>query len=495
MALVVNTNVASINSQRNLVGTNKSLSRSIQRLSSGLRINSAKDDAAGLAISDRMTSQVRGLNQAIRNANDGISLSQTAEGALQESTNILQRMRELAVQSANDTNSASDRSSLQDEVNQLQAEMDRIRNTTEFNGRKLLNGDASAMKFHVGARENQTITFSISAAGAQDLGSNTVAGTNTTVNQGTGSATSAANSITAGQNTVATQTLTISGSKGSDTVSVSQYDTAETIASSINDKSGSTGVTATATNEVTIGNLANAGTVSITIGSGGTTSTVSAAVTTSDLSNLAAEINKVAGATGITAEVDGGTVTLTQADGKDVNIENFTNTGTGTVDVTGADSHAEQLTSGGTDSTIVAGIVTLSSNTSFTASSSVANGAGSIFANGANTVNNSSASYVTGVDISTQSGANDAISVVDAALASIDEIRGGLGAIQNRFESTIANLMSVSENITASRSRIMDADFAQETANMTRAQILQQSGTAMLAQANTLPQAALTLLK
>ena len=496
MALVVNTNVSSLNAQRNLVGTNRSLTRSIQRLSSGLRINSAKDDAAGLAISDRMTSQIRGLNQAIRNANDGISLAQTAEGALQESTNILQRMRELAVQSANDTNSASDRASLQDEVNQLQSEMDRIRNTTEFNGRKLLNGDAQDMKFHVGARANQTITFSIRAAGAQDLGNNTVSGTNQSQNQGTGQATSAADSITAGQNTVAAQTVTISGSKGSETTEIAQYATAETIASQINDISGSTGVSATATNEVTLGSLQSSGTVSMTLGSGGTTATISAAVTTSDLTNLADEINKVAGQTGITAEVSSGTITLTQAEGKDINIEDFTNSAGGTIAVTGAGGDAESLTSGGHDSTIVAGTVTLSSNTAFTASSNIDADNGSIFNNAsADEVNSSTASYVTGVDISTQSGANDAIDVIDAALASIDEIRSGLGAIQNRFESTTANLMSVSENISASRSRIMDADFAEETANMTRAQILQQSGTAMLAQANTLPQAALTLLQ
>ena len=496
MAIVVNTNVSSLNAQRNLVGTGKLLQRSLQRLSSGLRINSAKDDAAGLAISDRMTSQIRGLNQAVRNANDGISLAQTAEGALQESTNILQRMRELAVQAANDTNSASDRASLQDEVNQLQAEMDRIRNTTEFNGRKLLNGDAQDMKFHVGARANQTITFSIRAAGAQDLGNNSVSGINETANQGTGQATSAATDITAGNNTVAAQTLTISGSKGSETAVIAAHATAETIAKNINDISGSTGVTATATNEVTLDSLQSSGTVSMTLGSGGTTATVSAAVTTNDLSNLADEINKVAGKTGITAEVDGGKITLTQAEGKDINIQDFKNSAGGTVHVTGAGGDAETLTSGSTDSTIVSGTVTLSSNSAFTASSNVAASAGSVFNNSAaNEVQSSSASYVTGVDISTQSGANDAISVIDAALSAIDEIRSGLGAIQNRFESTISNLMNVSENISAAKSRIVDADFAAETANLTKAQILQQAGTAMLAQANTVPQAALTLLQ
>jgi len=174
MALVVNTNVSSLNAQRNLVGTNKSLTRSIQRLSSGLRINSAKDDAAGLAISDRMTSQVRGLNQAVRNANDGISLAQTAEGALQESTNILQRMRELSVQSANDTNTASDRASLQKEVAQLQAELNRIANTTAFNGKILLDGTFGTAKMHVGAEANQVINITTGDTRTTQVGYNRV---------------------------------------------------------------------------------------------------------------------------------------------------------------------------------------------------------------------------------------------------------------------------------------------------------------------------------
>ena len=172
MAITINTNVASLNAQRNLSSSQSDLNTSMERLSSGLRINSAKDDAAGLAISDRMTSQIRGLTQAARNANDGISLAQTAEGALQESTNILQRMRELAVQSANDTNSSSDRSSLNDEVVQLKAELDRIAETTEFNGKKVIDGSMSNATFQVGANAgtNQTISFGIQSAAAEDLG-------------------------------------------------------------------------------------------------------------------------------------------------------------------------------------------------------------------------------------------------------------------------------------------------------------------------------------
>ncbi len=179
MALSINTNVASLNAQRNLGATQSNLAKSMQRLSSGLRINSAKDDAAGLAISDRMTSQIRGLNQAARNANDGISLAQTAEGAMQEATNILQRMRELSVQSANDSNSATDRSSLQKEVNQLQQELDRIATSTEFNGKKLLDGSFSAQTFQVGANKGNTISFSIGNTRSTNIGNYALNGTGT----------------------------------------------------------------------------------------------------------------------------------------------------------------------------------------------------------------------------------------------------------------------------------------------------------------------------
>jgi len=275
MAIVINTNIASLNAQRNLNSSQLGLNKSMQRLSSGLRINSASDDAAGLAISDRMTSQVRGLNQAARNAQDGISMAQTAEGALNETTNLLQRMREISVQSANDTNTEDDRASLQAEFKQLQSEIQRISDNTQFNNRGVLNGSAAGGAiFHIGANANQTITLSINSMGVQALG------------------------------------------------------------------------------------------------------------------------------------VDSGDAT-----------------------------------------------------------------------------------------ISTQSAANAAISTIDSAIASVDEERGKLGAVMNRLESTIANLSNVSENISASRSRIIDADIAQETSAMTKNNILQQAGVSVLAQANQTPQLALSLLQ
>ncbi|MBM9603010.1 flagellin domain-containing protein [Desulfopila inferna] len=279
MALTINTNIASLNAQRNLGTSQADLNKSMQRLSSGLRINSAKDDAAGLAISDRMTAQIRGLNQAVRNANDGISFAQTAEGALQETTNILQRMRELAVQSANDTNTDADRLSLDAEYAQLVSEIDRIADTTSFNGKTLLDGTFSGggneAVFQVGANQSQTISVNITAADAATLGSGTV---------------------------------------------------------------------------------------------------------------------------------------------------------------------------------------------------------------------------ISDTGVSTRAAAGSAISLVDVAIGQIDTIRGDLGAVQNRFESTIANLSNVSENLTSARSRILDADIAQETSNMTKQNILQQAGVSILAQANQAPQLALSLL-
>ncbi len=281
MALVVNTNIPSLNAQRNLSKSQQKLNQSMQRLSSGLRINSAKDDAAGLAISDRMTAQIRGLNQAARNAQDGISLAQTAEGALQESTNMLQRMRELSVQSANDTNTVADRSSLDAEFQSLIEEMNRIATSTAFNGKTMLTGSyanaGSGFVFHVGANANQTISITIAGASTGALGS----GTNT----------------------------------------------------------------------------------------------------------------------------------------------------------------------------------------------------------------------MTSMGITTQSAANFSIGIIDAAISDIDVMRGDLGAAQNRMESTIANLNNVAENLSAARSRILDADIAQETSKMTKNNILQQAGISVLSQANQTPQLALSLLQ
>ena len=882
MALAINTNIASLNAQRNLGKTQGALTKSLERLSSGLRINSAKDDAAGFAIANRMSAQIRGLNQAARNANDGISLAQTAEGALQETTNILQRIRELAIQSANDSNSATDRKALQSETNQLIAELDRIAESTTFNSTKLLDGSFTSKSFHVGADAGQTISVSVAGATTEILGTNRVEtnstvgiaaaeSANMTITNGAtlGSASAAAVDLDTAGNGIVAQTITVTGPSGNSDIAESQtisvaarasaaeiadqlnaldgvsanasktvatlggiitdgteyvegqtisfslngtsissligadaattrtnlatkigeasltdltvtnnldgtftiesasganisienYDvsggdgnatatlagadgdtvatlsvggaadssavsgtvtvsleselsikssvdgtatdgglfnvaantnttvgssiitlggaggfsdfdvndvisfdvdgtavsytvdvadttdddyatglktaldtagldsstysvsrngasvsilkldgsaiaitdfadddtggdaatlavstgtgigsldptntlldagdstktsttsillgsegvsqgnnvtaqtltivgddtiavdiaansTAKNIAAAINEESGTTGVTATAETTATLSNLSANGTVSFNLyGKNTSELRISATVTTSDLNSLVGAINDNTGQTGITAELatSGTSMVLTSSTGEDIKIENFEHSSAITdtdrtdgsdttviqsIRVTGGQSGSTYvtLTDGGnvsdaddTDSTVIGGSVTLiSAQTSFNVQSDIASTSGGLFTGVADQAQASEKTSVSQVDISTQSGANDAIEVLDGALSKVDVIRGDLGAMQNRFESTIANLENVSENLSAARSRVMDADFAVETAALTKAQILQQAGIAMLAQANQLPQSVLSLLQ
>jgi len=506
MALAVNTNLLALNGQRNLNQSAMGVSSALQRLSSGLRINSAKDDAAGLAISSRMTSQVRGLDQAIRNANDGISVAQVAEGALQEVTNSLQRMRELAVQSANDTNSSSDRASLQAEVTQLQSEMTRISSTTEFNGTKVLDGTFTNAKFQVGFRANQTINISIGNTAANTIGNNSVTGDSADVS-GINSAVAAAANVNGGSgstvtttNRITTQTLTISGNLGQDTVAVTLGESAADIATGINDKTSTTGVTATASTVATLSTISTGATTFKIAGDDGTLVSISASTTGSGtgLDPLVQAINDVSSTTGIVAERSGDSITLTNSNGADIAIQDVLIAGIGTLKFTGDNSDATSQTLGGTtstDSSVVGGTVTLASQKSFSMSSSVAAASGSLVAAAASTAVGSSLSKVSDVNIGTQSGANSALDVIDAALSFVNSVRGDLGAIQNRFTSTISNLQNVTENVSAARSRIQDADFAAETSNLTKNQILQQAGISVLAQANQLPSSVLSLLQ
>ena len=385
MAAIINTNVISLNAQRNLNSSQNALATTLQRLSSGLRINSAKDDAAGLAISERMTSQIRGLNQAARNANDGISMSQTAEGALGEIGNNLQRIRELAVQSRNASNSASDRAALNNEVQQAIAEIDRVASTTAFNGIKLLDGTFNNQSFQVGANVGETIDIT-SLVNAQS---------------------------------------SAMGSTTSTTANVA-------------------GVAATAFTAITAGDLTINGTSVGAVAAGGNALTQGA--------NIAAAINTVTNTTGVTATADAatGAVSLTNLSGTNTVI----------------------AFAGATASTAITGLTAATT----TATTTTVNG----FA---------------GVDISSKWGADVAIASMDSAMSALNAARADLGAYQNRFSSAISNLQTTSENLTASRSRIVDADFAAETATLSRNQVLQQAGTAMLAQANALPQSVLSLLR
>lgn len=492
MPQVINTNVPSLNAQRNLNNSQSALATSLQRLSSGLRINSAKDDAAGLAIADRMTSQIRGLNQAARNANDGISLSQTAEGALSEVTNNLQRLRELAIQSSNATNSASDRASLQAEATQLTAEITRVAEQTTFNGLTLLNGSFTAQNFQVGANANQTIQItSIADSRASALGGNTLVANGTaTGNVLTPAVATAALAV---NGVVAETDLTLTNSAGSTSaISYAISSSAKTIATAINTAGSSLGITATATNSTTLGTLSAAGTVAFTLFGGDTSASSSAAISVviadqNDLSNLVSAINGVQGTTGITASFAAGTkasITLSTTDGRNIGVGDFTN-GVATMLLGGV-----TLTSAGNDSSIATGTVSISSTKGPIAT---ANANADVFAVAG--VNNSSFTSVAALDFASASGAQIAIAALDSALSQVNSSRGDLGAYQNRFISAIANLQTTSENISASRSRIQDTDFAAETANLTRNQILQQAGTAMLAQANALPQQVLALLQ
>ncbi|UVE16385.1 flagellin [Pseudomonas sp. LS44] len=506
MALTVNTNIASLNTQRNLSGTSNALSTAMERLSTGSRINSAKDDAAGLQISNRLTSQISGLNVAVRNANDGISLSQTAEGALQQSTNLLQRMRDLSLQSANGSNSAEDRSSLQKEVTQLQSELSRIADTTTFGGRKVLDGTFGTSSFQVGANANETIDVTLTSAAADKLGSHTIK-SNGSISAGAASAAAA----TAGANGLDAQTLTITGFNGQKSVATAADDSAKVVADKINAETASTGVKAQAKTGVQLSGLAQTGVVSFKLtGSNSTAVDISANITDkNDLSSLVDAINAKSADTGITASASAmkdGKLVLESKAGLDIKLQDFiVADGSGAaganVDATTI-VKAQALKSDGTyaaavnldegaaanDSTTISGFVTMSSTKSFAVNGGTAEFLGSAAAN-------SSLSTVAKVDITTASGAQDAIAVIDAAMAQIDDQRSSLGAVQNRFDNTIANLQNISENASAARSRIKDTDYAAETANLSKQQVLQQAGTAILAQAKQLPQAVLSLLQ
>ena len=717
MPQIINTNIASLNAQRNLNTSQSALQTSLQRLSSGLRINSAKDDAAGLAISDRMTSQIRGLNQAARNANDGVSLAQTAEGGLAEVTNNLQRIRELAVQSANSTNTASDRTSLNAEVTQLLAEIQRVATSSQFNGQNILDGTFTASQFQVGANANQTITASTGNSQTSAIGSYQVTSGNTAVS-GT--------ALTVGS-------LTLNGTD----VGSSTSGSAEAIAAAINGITSTTGVSASASTELTsaVGNtvLRNQALESgdlvingVSIGAVAGSNNVA-----TQGANVAAAINAVSNQTGVTAVVNGGSgaLTLTSNSGKTIALTtNASTTADGATRVENATglemagatkafgttattvsngvrqvvTHTSTATAANTDTLTVAGVTftyssaansatniqiatdsvastqganvraALALNTTVTnaftisgattdailtaktnvKSTGVADGvagaaatanagawastsagvgvaigdtlklggltyeftawnasapattgniqvklgtgganaaaddvltatnlaaaisaqqalgngtvgltsrvagvvnttntlygttgvvaapdepvtlgtAGAVAAvntagtSGVYTANtkqgtlalNSASTFtiggnspataglsgasvglntIAGVDITTVAGANNAISLIDGALSQVSTIRGSMGALQNRFSSVVASLTASSENLSAARSRIQDADFAAETAQLTRNQILQQAGTAMLAQANQLPNSVLTLLR
>ncbi|HCX83154.1 MAG: flagellin [Curvibacter sp. RIFCSPHIGHO2_12_FULL_63_18] len=496
MAATINTNINSLTAQRNLTASQSSLSTSITRLSSGLRINSAKDDAAGLSISERFTSQIRGLTQAARNANDGISLAQTAEGALGGAGTILQRIRELAVQSANATNSASDRSALNQEVSQLTSELNRIAQTTQFNGQNLLDGSFASATFQVGANAHQTITattanFTTEKYGNNRIGSVVAASAGAAGDLVVGSTAGANASTATATDTIAGDTVTVNGASGTTTVTYAAGASAKTVASLFNAQSGITGVTATARTEIDLTALSTAGSFSINVTSdNGTAVAVSfstgAALNADGLASAVQAFNEKTSQTGVTAKLNaaGTGLTLTNASGNDIILEN--NSATAVVT-----AGAVAMAAAGGDA-VVKGAVTLDSDKSF-GIANAAQAAGIGYFTGATSASQLQA--VSTLDVSTVESATRTLSTVDAAIGAVASQRAKFGALQSRFETTIASLNTTSENLSASRSRVQDADFAVETANLSRAQILQQAGTAMVAQANQLPQGVLALLR
>lgn len=487
MASVINTNVASLNSQRNLSTSQASLNTSIQRLSSGLRINSAKDDAAGLAISDRMNSQIKGMTQATRNANDGVSMAQTAEGALSSSGDILQRIRELAVQSSNSSNSASDRKALQTEVTQLTSELNRIANTTEFNGQKLMDGSMGTANFQVGANAGQLISMTGSNFTTSTYGNNRL---------DTG-AVQAGTAIAGG--------ATAMKINGKD-IAIAENSSAKAAAAAINKASGDTNVTATAKTEVqlkaTIGEDAGKAFTFDLKSNNSEAVTISFSVSEDSANGYAAAVssfNAQSAKTGVTASYDAnnGGLKLTNADGADITLKNTSadTTSEAKMSTYGADNKplaadAATMIDTADDGATATGRLVLDSEQSF----SVADTSGFGLAAG-DTKGSSDLKSVANLDISSFEGAQLAIKIADAALGQVNSQRAEYGALQSRFESAISNLSSSTENLSASRSRIVDTDFAAETAKMTRGQILQQAGTSMLAQANSLPNGVLSLLR
>ena len=401
MAMTINTNVASINAQRNLSISGSSLSTTMQRLSSGLRVNSAKDDAAGLAISERMNAQAKGLAVAARNANDGISLAQTAEGALGKVGDMLQRQRELAVQSSNATNSAADREALQAEVEQLTAEIDRVAKTTSFNGTKLLDGSFTGATFQVGANAGDNITVGATTkATADGLGN-----------------------VSYGKKEADTAAL-----DGSVITELDAMD--DTLAEDFTIQVGSA-------DAIELGALDAASSEQERLG------------------QVVAAINAKTADTGVTAF-------LSTEDGSTYKLE------------VRSDS----------DEAVTFGTAFTAATTGFVAADLGIDATDDVVAH----------KGIANMDISTQAGAWDAIKQIDSAMDQVNAARGELGALQTRFEKTVENIDIMKENTTAARGRIVDADFATETANLSTAQILQQAGTAMVAQANQLPQNVLSLL-
>lgn len=475
MGIFVNTNIRALNTQRSLNTSNRGLDRTFQRLSSGKRINAAKDDAAGLTISNRFTAQIRGLNAAVRNTNDGISLTQTVEGALQESTNILQRMRELSVQAANDVNTANDRAAINAEVQDLISELDRIAESTTFNDHKILNGDFMQGYFHIGHKADDTIQVNIRDSRARSLGRSAIMTTQTVSTN--------ALSRTNGDLVITGQggPVTIRSTNAVDDTLSTSYKAGSAIskAAAINDMTPFTKVEArvlatehVAADPIAGGTLDSTSYIEI---NGETLTTFDIAPDDAD-HMLKDQINSVADKTGVIASYDiNGRLVLKASDGRNIEI---------------VVSDAVAAAATGLSTMVATAQIELSSPEQYEIG-----GANSAFIGTADQiVGVDSLQSIDSVNTLNRDASNHAITIIDRALEQVSQERSALGALQNRLESTVNNLTNVVENASASRSRILDADFAAESAALARGQVLQQAGVSILAQANQGPNMALSLL-
>jgi len=572
MALSVNTNITSLGVQKNLNRASEALSTSMNRLSSGLKINSAKDDAAGMQIANRLGNQVKGLNVAIANANNGVSIAQTAEGAMQESTNLLQRLRELALQSANGDKSDADRVSLQQEFTAKVGELTRISNTTTFGGRNLLDGSFNNIGFQIGANANETISFGmtdISATGLKgsfseaSVDSTALSGLSATaVGSNIGSTRAIATATTAGAVTAGGK-FSINGEEITLTGGADAILGGAAAAADINKVSAKTGVTASADaagvvtllskSDIVIEDGATAGALAeLGLAAAPATAPVTAAVldedslmgakggvsvngvevtwdATDDIKTVLSDLKDQAGA-GATASFTDGRVTLTSGEGNDIKLANTQSGSLSQLGLSAGTSQAKlkedtsidvngvevKFKKGDTTDAIVASINSASTGVN---ASKNADGTLNLFADkditvkdgaagtglaalGLTTVSNAGTksamtmeTTVSDLTILSAATSQQAVQALDGALQQIDSQRSQLGAVQNRFASTVANLQSISQNSTASKGRVEDADFASEAAELTKQQTLQQASTAILSQANQLPSAVLKLLQ
>ena len=573
MAMVINTNVSSLTAQRALAESNAELQTAMERLSTGSKINSAADDAAGLAMTQRMTAQVKGLAMAVKNANDGQALTQSIEGALGEVSDMLQRMRELALQAANGTNSSADRTFLQSEVNLLIQEISRVATNTRYNGELILDGTFLNKALQVGIEEGENIIFSVESVAAEAVGAHTLVG------NGIGASPAAADP--AANPTTVEDDIEIFGFLGTKSTEASTNDSAKQTAVKINNLTGETGVKAYAKTFVSLAsNDATAKTYSVKINGYSTGNFV---ISSGDVESAVDSINQISGSTGVTASSSGNKVILFDSDGDDITIEN-TQTLSGHDDLVvaklGEDGSVTNVigqeinlaVSGGNDATRVTGTLkmvsanpfsidqkfqttTNTTNTLVNVSGGISSGANKVvldsltglgvgtairFAGDSDqptthyitdinpdgdnaleisftpavdeTIEDDSRVYVdsgyysdaaststlknlTEIRINTALNAGDSISIIDAALDKVAQMRSDLGAIENRLAYTVSNLMNIAEKTADARSRLDDADYALESARLAKAQVVQQAGTSMLAQANQMTQLVLDLLR